>query len=207
LSSDLTEKILFLLKDSKPQSVRELSDMLQQKYNLTENEILVLILKLQAEGLMDLKNLKVENNFREYLVGTETIWYWITIGMGVFATFLFFTVSETLYPMIYLRNFTGLFLVLFLPGYILIRLLFPIMATTRHRKIETIQRVALSLGISAVLVTIISLLVYYSPWGLDLSVIIFSILILTSVLATASLLREYRIKKFKFREADNPFSG
>jgi uncharacterized membrane protein len=181
--------------------------MLQQKYNLTENEILVLILKLQAEGLMDLKNLKVENNFREYLVGTETIWYWITIGMGVFATFLFFTVSETLYPMIYLRNFTGLFLVLFLPGYILIRLLFPIMATTRHRKIETIQRVALSLGISAVLVTIISLLVYYSPWGLDLSVIIFSILILTSVLATASLLREYRIKKFKFREADNPFSG
>lgn len=207
MSSDLTEKILFLLKDSKPQSVRELSDMLQQKYNLTENEILVLILKLQAEGLMDLKNLKVENNFREYLVGTETIWYWITIGMGVFATFLFFTVSETLYPMIYLRNFTGLFLVLFLPGYILIRLLFPIMATTRHRKIETIQRVALSLGISAVLVTIISLLVYYSPWGLDLSVIIFSILILTSVLATASLLREYRIKKFKFREADNPFSG
>jgi uncharacterized membrane protein len=207
LSSDLTEKILFLLKDSKPQSVRELSDMLQQKYNLTENEILVLILKLQAEGLMDLKNLKVENNFREYLVGTETIWYWITIGMGVFATFLFFTVSETLYPMIYLRNFTGLFLVLFLPGYILIRLLFPIMATTRHRKIETIQRVALSLGISAVLVTIISLLVYYSPWGLDLSVIVFSILILTSVLATASLLREYRIKKFKFREADNPFSG
>jgi len=197
LSSDLTNKILFLINDKKPRSVEELSEMMKQEYDITENEIIISILKLHANGSIEFRNPKVENSFRAYSVGNETVWYWVTIGIGFFAALLFFTISETAYPLIYLRNFMGLFLVLFLPGYVFVRILFPInvMTKTQHKQIETIQRVALSIGISAVIVTIIGLLVYYSPWGLDLSPIVLSLFVLTSVLATAALFKEYRIKK------------
>jgi uncharacterized membrane protein len=192
----LTKKILLLINDKRPQSVKELSDILKQQNGLTENEILFSILKLQAEGSINLKDLNVKNSFGVYLVSTETIWYWVTIAIGVFASLLFFFISETAYPLIYIRNIMGFFLVLFLPGYVLVRILFPINVTakTQNKQIQAIQRVALSLGTSAVLVTIIGLFVYNSPWGLDLSLIIVSLLGLTLVLSTTALVNEYRIK-------------
>ena len=194
--SELTKKILYLIDNKKPQSVQELSDMLKKQHGLTEYEILALLLKLQADGTINLKDSKVKNNFVEYLVSTETIWYWATIAIGIFATLLFFFISITVSPLIYLRNIMGLFLVLFLPGYVIVRILFSIdvITKTQHKQTQSVQRVALSIGTSAVLITIIGLLVYYTPWGLDLAIVVLSLFVLTSVLATAGLVNEYRIK-------------
>ena len=146
MSSELTENILFLISEKKPGSVKELSDLVKHTYNLTENEILTEILKMQSKGLIKLNNSEIEPfRFREYLASSETIWFWIIIIVGAVVALLFFVNSETTYPLIYVRNVFGLLFILFLPGYALMRILFPINLAVRasNDQVHSIQRIAL----------------------------------------------------------------
>ena len=59
---------------------------------------------------------------------------------------------------------------------------------------ETIERLALSIGMSLVLVPIVGLILNYTPWGIRLTPITLSLLALTIVFATAALFREYQTR-------------
>lgn len=201
MSSELTKNILFLISEKKPGSVKELSDLVKHTYNLTENEILTEILKMQSKGLIKLNNSEIEPfRFREYLASSETIWFWIIIIVGAVVALLFFVNSETTYPLIYVRNVFGLLFILFLPGYALMRILFPINLAVRasNDQVHSIQRIALSIATSIVIVTVIGMLVYYSPWGLNLSIIVLSLLVITQIMATSALIREYRVNRVQY---------
>lgn len=136
-----------------------------------------------------------------YLKTSDAIWYWVTIVAGLIASILVFTVSEDLYPWIYVRNFFGVMFVLFLPGYTFVKALFQgnSPSKTPVESVETIERVALSVGMSIALVSVIGLLLYYSPWSLDLDTIVLSLFAFTSISATTALIREYQAKKTKSR--------
>jgi len=56
--------------------------------------------------------------------------------------------------------------------------------------LDTIERVALSLGTSLALVPIDGLLLNYTPWGIRLTPTVLSLLALTIVFATAAIIRE-----------------
>ncbi len=92
------------------------------------------------------------------------------------------------YPFVYVRYILGSLFVLFLPGYSLIKTLFPI------REIDDIERVALSIGTSLAVVPLVGLLLNYTTWGIRLTPITLSILILTVILATTGVIREYQEK-------------
>jgi uncharacterized membrane protein len=76
--------------------------------------------------------------------------------------------------------------VLFLPGYSLIKTLFP------TREIDNIERTALSIGMSLALVPLVGLLLNYTPWGIRLTPITVSLLSLTIILSIAGLFREHQ---------------
>ena len=59
---------------------------------------------------------------------------------------------------------------------------------------DTIERAVLSFGISLALVSIVGLILNYTPWGISLTPIALSLLALTIVFATAAVLREYQAK-------------
>ncbi len=59
---------------------------------------------------------------------------------------------------------------------------------------DTIERIALSFGMSLALVPIVGLILNYTPWGIRLTPITLSLLALTIVFATAAVLREYQAK-------------
>lgn len=65
---------------------------------------------------------------------------------------------------------------------------------TTEKYLDTIERVALSLGMSIALVPIIGLLLNYTPWGIRLTPIVLSLLALTIVFATAAIIRENQAK-------------
>ena len=90
----------------------------------------------------------------------------------------------------------GIIFVLWLPGYTFIKALFPahVPIKTSTENLETIERIALSLGMSIALVPIIGLLLYYTPWGISLTPIVLSLLALTLVFATAAITREHQTK-------------
>jgi uncharacterized membrane protein len=93
-----------------------------------------------------------------------------------------------MYPYIYFRYVLGSIFVLSLPGYTLIKMLFP------TKEIDNIERVALSIGMSLAIVPLVGLLLNYTPFGIRLAPITMSLLSITILLAIAGLLREHQAK-------------
>jgi uncharacterized membrane protein len=90
--------------------------------------------------------------------------------------------------------FGGVFLA-FLPGYTLMRLLFPPThkSSVNAKGIDVFERFALSLGLSLVIAPMAGLLLNYTPWGITLIPITLILVMLTLLFATAATNREYRI--------------
>lgn len=85
---------------------------------------------------------------------------------------------------------------LFLPGYAFINALFPskLPIHTSSENMDTIERAALSLGMSLAFTPIVGLILNYTPWGIRLTPITLSLLALTVIFATAAILRGYQTK-------------
>lgn len=84
----------------------------------------------------------------------------------------------------FLRIVFALPVVLFIPGYALIAALFP-----GDGEIDTLERVALSFGLSIAVVPLIGLALNYTPWGIRLDPIVISLVIFTVVMV---LIAHYR---------------
>ena len=65
------------------------------------------------------------------------------------------------------------------------------------RKLDNIERIALSIGMSLALVPLVGLLLNYTPWGIRLTPITISLLALTLTLSTAAIIREHQTKTEK----------
>ena len=93
----------------------------------------------------------------------------------------------TIIPIKSIRIVLGLLFVLFLPGYIFIAALFP-----KKKDLDAIERVALSFGLSIAIVPLIGLILNYTPWGIRLYPILFSI---SGFILICSVITWYRRNK------------
>ncbi len=109
----------------------------------------------------------------------------ILVAILTLLTALF--VMEPTLNKIVVRTVLGLLLVLFLPGYALIASLFP-----KKDDLDTIERLALSFGLSIAITPLIGLVLNYTPWGIRLDPILVS---LTGVTLLLSALAYYRRKR------------
>lgn len=96
-------------------------------------------------------------------------------------------VAITFFPSNIVRIILGLPFVLFFPGYTLMAALFP-----RKEGIGSIERVALSIAMSIAIVPLIGLLLNYTPVGITLYSILYSIAFLICLL---SLIAGFRRSK------------
>jgi len=86
-----------------------------------------------------------------------------------------------LVPFNILRIILGLPFLLFFPGYTLVAALF-----TRKEGMGNIERVALSFGMSVAVVPLIGLILNYTPWGIRLEPVLYSVasfILITSIIA------------------------
>jgi len=134
------------------------------------------------------------------LLTEQALWYWITIATAVVTAATVFAIPEDFYPWVYTRYVLGTIFVLWLPGYAFIKTLFPtelpvrFSTKTSNENLDTIERIALSIGMSLALVPIVGLLLNYTPWGIRQAPIVLSLLTLTAIFATAGILREHQAK-------------
>jgi hypothetical protein len=198
-TDELTKTIIQKLNKRKPQNVKQLITLVKESLPFTEGEILDAILKLQSQGKIKLDNqpLPASPKLATYMKTNQALWYWTTIATATITVAIVFTVPEDFYQWSYLRNALGIIFVLWLPGYAFIKALFPVQVPikTSTENLDTIERIALSLGMSIALVPIIGLLLNYTPWGIRLTPIVLSLFALTLVFATAAVIREQQIKK------------
>lgn len=197
--SDLGEIILQIVNKRKPQTVKQLIAFVKEELSISEKEIANAILNLQAQDNIKLENqpLSASPELTTYMKTEQALWYWATIATATITAVVVFMVPENLYPLSYLRIGLGATLILWLPGYSLVRALFPQqLKRARTNKttmtLDTVDRIALSLAISLALVPVIGLALNYTPWGIRLTPIVLSLVALTFIFATVALVRENR---------------
>jgi hypothetical protein len=196
------EKIKSLLIEvvtkEKPENAEKLKQLMLQKYNLNSESTTKLLIELENEDKLHFTKPEtpIPISDRIYVFSLKVLWYWGLITLSLATAISVFTIPEGAYPIAYVRIVLGFIFLLFLPGYAFIKLLFPttVPFKTSSKNIDTIERLALSLCMSLALVTIVGLILNYTPWGIRLTPITLSLLALTVVFATAAVLREYQAK-------------
>ena len=172
---------------------REMLDT-RQVYKVQKEAILGIILKLQEQGKLQI-TMRPEQTLTTsaYLKTSPALWFWTIITLTLATLAAVFTIPETAYPLVYIRYALGTIFVLWLPGYAFMRALFPKhpAAKTDEKDMDTIERTALSIGISLALVPMVGLLLNYTPWGLSMTPIVLSLVALTVAFAVAAILREH----------------
>lgn len=102
------------------------------------------------------------------------IWFRDLVGILVWLGIAVLTIYIPYLNESPLRIVFALPVVLFIPGYALIAALFP-----GNEEIDTLERVALSFGLSIAVVPLIGLALNYTPWGIRLDPIVISLAIFT----------------------------
>jgi hypothetical protein len=187
---ELDQQIIHTVETAKPENVQQLIDQVQALSSKSKQEILHRIMQLQQEEKIRLKppQTPTPEKFSSYLRSNHAVWYWITMTLTLTTMLVVFVVPENDFPLVYLRYVLGTIFVLWLPGYAFIKALFP------EKELDSIERVALSIGMSLALVPIVGLLLNYTPWGIRLTPIVLSLTTLTLAFATTAIAREYQIR-------------
>ena len=191
LSKDeIDPHIIQIVKEKNPENVKQLIKLVKEKFPLSEQQILQRILYLQENEKICLKpnQTPTPQKLTAYLGSSQAYWYWITIILTSTTVLLVFTIPENAFPLVYARYILGSIFVLWLPGYTFIKALFP------EKELDSVERAALSIGMSIALVPIIGLLLNYTTWGIRLTPITISLLALTLTFATAAIIREHQTK-------------
>ncbi len=190
------EFILETMCTEKPETTEQLIKFVQTKSALSEEEIVQLIIELERQNKIYFAKRQTSPPASR-IFSVKSAWYWITITLAIATVIAVFTITEDVYPLVYVRSALGTIFVLFLPGYAFMKALFPtnVPIKTSSENLDTIERVALSLGMSIALVPIIGLILNYTPWGIRLTPITLSLLALTVISATVAILREQQMTR------------
>jgi len=201
ISKQTTEMIKRIILDTakkqKPQNTAQLIELAQQKTAASKEQITQLLIQLENQDLLHFtRQPTTPSTLQKFILSKQAAWYWITIGISMTATMAAFIIPINSYPTTYLRSATSVILILFLPGFSLIKTLYPsqLPIKTNSQNLDAIERLALSICLSLSLVAILALILNYSPWGITLTPITLSLLGLTVAFATAAIIREHQTK-------------
>jgi hypothetical protein len=185
-TSDLNNHIILTVETKHPKTIEQLIKLVRQQHPLPQQEILKQILNLQEQGKLSFKEdmAYIPMSLKRYVSSSKSYWYWITVILALATTIMVFTIPENSYPIVYSRYILGIIFIIFLPGYAFIKALFP------TKELDNVERTVLSVGMSLALVSIIGLILYYTMWGIETATLTLSLLALTTIFATAAIIRE-----------------
>jgi hypothetical protein len=192
----LSQTILQLIAEKNPENIKQLVVFVKEKIGVPEKEIVEQIIRLENEGKISFQKPPTPpvQRLGTLLRAEAAYWYWVIMILSITTVAVVFTVPEEAYPLVYVRYVLGTIYVLWLPGFTLVKMLFParFAAHSSRKSLDTIERIALSIGMSLALVSIVGLLLNYTPWGIRLTPIMLSLLGLTTIFATVAIVREYQ---------------
>jgi hypothetical protein len=186
------QRIVQLARDESPESVEKLVKLAKERLSLEEGIVLKHVVRLVNEERIRLREpSKMEAHaLSTYMRSGEARWFWATIFLGAMTTTVVFAIPEGTYPLAYVRYVVGTIFVLWLPGYTFLKALFP-----SKKDLGTVERFALSIGLSLALVPIVGLVLNYTPWGVKQTPMTVGILALSLALATVAIIREHESEK------------
>jgi uncharacterized membrane protein len=155
------------------------------------HEVAKALYRLSRRGLLRLVDPSPPKRFSDYLLSRYNLGF--AIASLLVALCLASVYLSGLAPALAaLRIVLGSIFVLFLPGYSLVEALYP-----KEEDLSSLERLALSIGLSLALVPLVGLLLNYSPWGIRLDPVVASLSTLTLALLLASAYRKFGVLKLK----------
>lgn len=124
--------------------------------------------------------------FSNYISSAPARWFWLLIVTALIASIIVILGVDDNSSFIYARYAMGLIYVLFLPGYAIIKILFP------AKQLDVFEMLALSIGISLAIVPLIVLPLNFIPIGLTVTSVTTSILILTLLFSILAAIRGFQ---------------
>jgi hypothetical protein len=191
--SGIDDYILRVTETEEPETVRDLIILLKKRLGLSEKQIIDRILSLQDSGRLSLEDAGTSQD-KPYLSSSRATWYWATMALGLATVASVITIPENDYPRVLMRYLLGSVFIMFLPGYSVLRSIFPERMTVsgKGREVEVAERIVLAIVMSMALVPVVGLLLNYTPFGLSTNSITMSLLTLTLTFATAGAILEQR---------------
>ena len=189
-------KILEVIKKDNPKSTKELVALVQKSKSLSESQIIEILVELENNDLLHFEKDAIVSSPKElkyHLLSANARWYWLFIAISVATVLAYFVIPEDNFPIAYIRSVLGVVFV-FLPGFAFIKALYPVTnpIKTSSEDIDTIIRVALSIGVSLALLPMAALVLNYTPWGITFVSLSFSLLVLTFAFASVAIFREHK---------------
>jgi uncharacterized membrane protein len=204
LTTLLTEEkikslIIEIVAKEKPQNTEKLMQLILQNYSIPPESTSKVLIALENEGKLHFIKPKALNQISviENVFSRKTLWYWEIIALSIVTTISVLTIPETAYLITYVRSVLGITFVIFLPGYAFVKAIFPtkVSINISSEKLSSIERIALSIGMSLSIVTIVGVVLNYTPWGIRLAPITLILLVLTIICATTAVFREHQFQK------------
>jgi len=188
-SSSLHETIMDLAKAKPRSTVRQLYEggrALQQ--DLDEEDFTQAVMELASDGRVDLEeSITSSASFAEFLTTWYLcLWFYCVLVVTVLTLVAVYLLPQA-YPLVAIRWVAGSGFVLFLPGYVTLRALFP------KRELDSVENFALSLGLSLALVPLMGLVLNYTAWGITLDAIIVSLTLYVVIVGCTAARRTFQL--------------
>jgi len=185
LSKDVSKLVIEVANSMSNPRLPELVEKLVRDEGLNFREATKTVYVLWKQGALDLLEPKPPSTLLKYALSLQSLWFWtLTALVTLTVPIVFYVVNP---PLIYIRYVLGSFFVLYLPGSMLIEAIYP-----RSEDLESLERLALSIGLSLAVVPLIGLFLNYSPWGIRLTPITISLAAFAEIMAVIALTRKYR---------------
>lgn len=178
----LEELAIKRLAGEKPVALNALVAELAGELGCSVDRVTEGLMGLQARNRIVISERSPRASFASYASSPRSLWFWAAAGAALLSlVFLLATSGLALY----LRYAFGGLLVLFLPGFSLIELLY------YKKELDELTRFALSLGLSLAMVPLVGLVLNYTPFGIRLLPVALSLAGLTMVFLTLALRSKY----------------
>lgn len=170
-----------------PATVQELAQILVAGDILSEEDFVKVVKEMTADGSLILQEPvhEIESPWDYLLTPSLSVWLWVTLGITILAVTAVLLTPD-IFPVVVIRWLLGSILVLFLPGYALLQLLFP-----KPSEMDSLERFALEIGLSLALVPLIGLVLNYTPWGIRFIPATMSLSAFTIIFLLAAATRKY----------------
>lgn len=195
MSSGVKEVVIQTIREEKPETLKQLVELLEPKLEMDNCEIMDVVLQLKRDGkirfLDDYLASREVQSLPEFLRTKATYWFWITI-IFILATILAVIGIQKQNPFGFVRVFLGLVFVIVVPGYSLVRVLISNRLVKFGKTTSTNQLTVFSLAVvlSIAVVSMVGLVLDYTPWGINLGTLVFSLSAFTGFFATIAIILE-----------------
>lgn len=182
------------------QTLESVVDELSVKLHSNNRDVVSAIRALVKSGEITLVEKEPSHSLCSYSFRHYSNWFWLALIATLVSVGLVFATSGLALD---LRYFFGTLLLLFLPGYSIVEVLFSRHNETRTDQGFVVTKIGLSIGLSLVLVASVALVLNYTTLGItpvSLAFSLFMITIFCLILALVRRYKQYRLSHYPIKK-------